>query len=245
MSQKLFDIQVFVRELDAYTPSVFIRGDKRQQVNFERILLLIKKILDTSRQHFVYAQQEKIVEALHFAAEKHRGIYRNDKFTPYFLHVIEVVCILIDQRVYDYKVIVSAIIHDVVEDTDATKKDVHDRFGPAIARIVELLTKHPNFIRRWGYWLLIKNEPDKNIRWRVIVIKFADRTHNIMTLGSMPVQKRVAKIKETVEEFPALYKVLVKTFRNLRKIGVITKHDYMDLPFRLNNQLVHAMQSHS
>jgi (p)ppGpp synthase/HD superfamily hydrolase len=223
---------------------MFLRGNIPQEQNYARMKQLVIKVVTTARKHFLYVQQLKVIEALQFAAEKHRGIYRKDEFTPYLLHVLEVVCILIDLNVLDFKVIVSAIIHDVVEDTDATKKDVHQRFGTSIAKIVELLTKHPNFIRRWGYWILIKNEPDKNIRWRVIVIKFADRIHNMMTLSSMPKHKRASKIKETLEEFPSLYKVLIKTFRHLRKVGVIKKQDYMDLPFRLNSKLIHEMQNH-
>ncbi len=242
MSMPLINVLALIKELDEYTPCIFIRGDRPQQINFERTSKLIYKIIKTSQAHFVHPQQEKVVEALRFAAFKHRGIYRKDEFTPYLLHVLETVCILIDQKVFDYKVIISAIIHDVVEDTDATKKEVQERFGSTIARIVELLTKHPNFIRRLGYWFLIRNEPDKNIRWRVIVIKFADRTHNMMTLGSIQKRKRLEKLKETREEFPLLYKVLIKTLRQLRKEEVLEKDRYMQLPFHLNNRLFYEME---
>ncbi len=244
MSHQLINIQVLIKDLDAYTPCMFLRDNRPQEENFERMSQLVMKIALTTRHHFVFMQQKKIREALLFAAEKHRGIYRKDEYTPYLLHVLEVVCILIDLKIFDYKIIVSAIIHDVVEDTDATKKEVAERFGNTIARIVELLTKHPNFIRRWGYWMFIKNERDKNIRWRVIAIKFADRIHNLMTLKKIPEHKQVAKIKETLEEFPALYKVLVKTLHQLRNEGVITKEYYMLIPFHLNNRLIYEMGQH-
>lgn len=245
MSQQLISIQFLVKELDAFTPCIFLRDDWRQQKNFQRMTMLVTKLVLATRHHFVYMQQKKIVEALYFAAEKHRGIYRKDEYTPYLLHVLEVVDILLDLGVFDYKVLVAAIIHDVVEDTDATKKEVAERFGNAIAKIVELLTKHPNFIRQLGYWIFIKNVRDKNIRWRVIVIKFADRIHNLMTLKSMPKQKQLAKIKETIDEFPALYKVLIKTLHQLKKEGVITKEHYMLLPFHLNNRLIYEMGQHT
>ena len=241
MSQELINIQFLIKELDRFTPCVFLREARRQQENFQQMTKLVVKIVLTARSHFVYERQQKVIEALLFAAEKHRGIYRKDEYTPYLLHVLEVVCILIDLGVFDYKVIVAAIIHDVVEDTDATKKEVSRRFGNTIARIVELLTKHPNFIRKWGYWIFIRNERDKNIKWRVIAIKFADRIHNLMTLSSMPEQKKAAKIRETLEEFPALYKVFIKTLHQLKNDGVVTKEHYMLLPFHLNNRLIYEI----
>ena len=241
MSKMLIQIPVLVKELDMYTPCVFIKGNKLQQKNFEKLSNLIKKVIQTSQVHFMHPQQEKVIEALYFAAYKHRGIYRKDGYTPYLLHVIETVNILIDQSILDYKVMIAAIIHDVVEDTDATKKEVCGKFGPKITRIVELLTKHPNFKKRLKYWFLIRNERDKNIRWRVIVIKFADRIHNVTTLDSIKKEARAQKIKETLEEFPLLYKVLTKTLRQLHNEGIIEKDDYLQLPFHLSNRLFHEL----
>ncbi len=202
---------------------------------------MITKVIKVGYQHFVFEQIQKLIEALRFAAEKHKGVRRKDGVTPYLLHVLEVVCIMIDQKVFDFKAIVAAIIHDVVEDTDAKIKEVRHRFGFAIARIVELLTKHPNFILKAGYWFRIKFERDPNIRWRVIVIKFADRIHNLMTLDSVPEDKRKNKVKETLNEFPDLYRTLIKTFLRLRKNEVLTKDAYLQLPFHLNNQLIYQL----
>ena len=138
--------------------------------------------------------QEKILEALRFAATQHKGIYRNDGFTPYLLHVLEVVYILIGKKIFDYNCIIAAIIHDVVEDTGAKIKEIRKRFGSVIARIVDLLSKHKNSFIRKAYWWRMRNEWNENIRWRVIVIKFADRIHNLMTLDKMPNESQKKKV---------------------------------------------------
>ncbi len=225
------------KELDSYTPCVLDDGNNYQQVNMQRLQYLVCKVLEIAANHFNKEQQEKINEALRFAAVQHKNIYREDKITPYILHVLEVVYILIDQRIFDFNCIIAAIIHDVVEDTGAKLKEIRKRFGSTIASIVDLLSKHKNKFIRKAYWFRMRHEWNENIRWRVIVIKFADRIHNIMTLDVMPLESQRKKRKETYEEFPQLYQVLVKTLRKLRRKGVIQKEYYVLLPFKLNNRL--------
>ncbi len=225
------------KELDVYTPCILDEGSSPQQVNFQRLVYLITKILEIATRHFSREQQEKVLEALRFAATQHKGIYRKDEFTPYLLHVLEVVYILIGKKNFDYNCIIAAIIHDVVEDTGAKIKEIRKRFGAMIARIVDLLSKHKNSFIRKTYWWRIRNEWNENIRWRVIVIKFADRIHNLMTLDVMPEASKQKKIHETLEEFPLLYEVLIKTLRKLRRKNVIQKEYYILLPFQLNNRL--------
>jgi (p)ppGpp synthase/HD superfamily hydrolase len=229
------------KELDTYTPCILDEGNNPQQVNFHRLVYLIWSILKTSTEHFNKEQQEKILEALRFAATQHKGIYREDTFTPYLLHVLEVVSILIGENVFDYSCLVAAIIHDVVEDTGAKIKEIKKRFGSVIARIVDLLSKHKNTLVRKAYWWRMRNEWNENIRWRAIVIKFADRIHNLMTLDVMPEESKKRKIEETILEFPFMYEVLVKTLRKLRRKGVIQKEYYVLLPFQLNNRLAHEL----
>lgn len=225
------------KELDSHTPCILNEGSSPQQVNMQRLIDLIYKILQISAKHFNNEQKDKILEALRFAAIQHKGIYREDKFTPYLLHVLEVLYILIGEKVFDYSCTIAAIIHDVVEDTGAKLKEIRKRFGSVIAEIVDLLSKHKNKLIKKAYWWRIRNEWNENIRWRVIVIKFADRIHNLMTLDVMPEASKRKKIKETLEEFPLLYEVLIKTLRKLRRKGVIQKEYYILLPFQLNNRL--------
>ncbi|MEN9880863.1 MAG: hypothetical protein RLZZ308_46 [Candidatus Parcubacteria bacterium] len=234
-------ILALTEELDNYTPCIFQDGNHKQEENFSRMYHLVGKIVDIAQKKFNHTQGKKVLEALRFAAMHHKQVYREDKLTPYLLHVLEVTCMLIDQQVYDYKCLVAAIIHDVVEDTEATLKEVRHLFGTSISRIVDLLTKHPNFVRRKFYWRRIKNEKNMHILWRVIVIKFADRIHNLMTLKAISKEKRLKKIQETEREFPELYKVLIKTMRKLRKENIFTVHRYTHLPFHLNNRLFYEM----
>jgi (p)ppGpp synthase/HD superfamily hydrolase len=235
-------ILALTEELDSHTPCIFEIRNPRQEANFSRMRHLIGEILDTAQRKLNHIQCEKVIEALRFAAERHTGVRREDKITPYLLHVLEVAHILIDLRVYDYKCLIASIIHDVVEDTEATLKEVKNLFGTSISRITDLLTKHPNFIRRKLYWRRIKNEKNLHILWRVIVIKFADRIHNLMTLGVMARERRLKKIEETLKEFPELHEALVKTMRKLRREKIFTSHRYTNLPFHLNNRLFYEME---
>jgi (p)ppGpp synthase/HD superfamily hydrolase len=231
-------------ELDSYTPCILVPNDVKQENNFTRLHFLVRKTIDTSMRKFNRAQQGKVLEALRYAAEKHQNFRRDDKVTPYLLHILEVVCILIDMQVYDYKTIVAATLHDVVEDTEATLKDIAKTFGVSISRMVDLLSKHPNFIRKKFYWVRMKNEPNLHILWRVLVIKFGDRIHNMMTLDVVSKERREKKLAETEREFPELYKVLVKTFRKLRKKNIFTAKRYLYLPFHLNNRLFYEMEKY-
>lgn len=236
--------RALTEELNVYT-SCFLGENTPhpdlQEKNFLRMLFLIKLILKTTSEKFSKKQEEKIVAALYFSARHHAGVRRKDDITPYFMHLLEVVYILLEMRVYDFKIIVAAILHDVVEDTDVTLREIGILFGAAIKNIVDLMTKHPNFVRKWRYWSLMKEEPDLNCRWRVIVLKFADRIHNIMTLDVMPEEKRNEKLKETIQEFPGLYKVLASTFRKLYQRGTLRNKKNLFLPFRLNNRLIYEM----
>lgn len=231
-------------ELDAYTPCIFEENNLSHQENYRRLHYLVRTIVGTCIEHFSTEQQLKALEALKFAAERHKGIRRKDGFTPYLLHVLETVYILLQLKIFDYKCIISAIIHDVVEDTETKIKEIKHRFGSTVANIVSLLTKHPNFIRKHAYWFFIRNAVNEHVRWRVIVVKFADRMHNLMTLDKVSEESRSSKIKETLEEFPLLYKVLIKTLRKLIAKGVLKKEYYLLLPFHLNNRLAYELGRH-
>ncbi len=233
--------QALTVELDAYTPCG--QGVQRSfcENNFLRIHYLLCRLLEISGRHFTSRQQEKIVEALRFSAKRHAGVYRKDNVTPYFMHLLEVVYILFQMRVFDFKITISAILHDVVEDTSTGLKEISLLFGSAVKNIVDLMTKHPNLGRKSRYWVNMKKEADLNCRWRVIVLKFADRIHNLMTLYVLSIEKIKEKIAETIQEFPGLYKILASTILKLYKKGTIKKKEYLSLPFRLNNRLIYEM----
>lgn len=233
--------QALVLELDAHTPCIKDRNSTQQENTLMRMYHLISTILGISRRYFTLAQQEKVIEALRFSAEKHARVYRKDEVTPYFMHVLEVLKIIFEMKVFDFKITIAAIIHDIVEDTKVTLKEIGRKFGSAIRNIVDLMTKHPDFSRKLRYWSLMREEPDLNCRWRVIVLKFADRIHNLMTLYVLPQEKQDCKLEETKTEFPLLYRILASTIMKLHKKGTLKKREYLSLPFRLNNRLIYEM----
>jgi guanosine-3',5'-bis(diphosphate) 3'-pyrophosphohydrolase len=245
MAVPVINVHTLFEQMDSYTPCLMsLVPSTKEEGNRLRLLFLISEIVKVSCKKFSVEQTLKIVEAMVFAAARHKGVRRADKLTPYLLHVLEVLYILIGYRVNDYKIFVATIIHDVVEDTETKLKEIRKRFGYAISRIVDLLTKHPNFILRMGYWWMIRTERDPTIRWRVIVIKFADRIHNLMTLTSIKDEgKRRAKIQETEEEFPRLYQTLVKTLKSL-ETG-LQQPTLANLPFHLNNRLYYELSHYT
>lgn len=140
-------ITALVQELDSYTPCVVLQGNFEQKKNYERLTFLVEIIIDTARCHFTKRQVEKIHECLRYSAKNHKGIYRQDGFIPYLLHPLEVAFILIGLEIYDYKILMAAILHDVAEDgekgIEEHLKEIATLFGIGISRIVRLMTKNP------------------------------------------------------------------------------------------------------
>ena len=144
---------------------------------------------------------EEIDEAFDWARQSHEGQLRFSG-QPYIIHPIAVAQILADYGM-DKGCIIAALLHDIVEDTDATIDDVRERFGDEIASIVDGLTKMGKVP------LSTKEEQQaENVRKmllamsqdiRVIIIKLADRIHNLRTLSFMRPQKRRDKAQETLE----------------------------------------------
>ena len=237
----ILNVAALAKELNTYTPCVTEKGNIEQEKIYRRMHFLIEIILVTCLRYFTERQVTKIIEALYYSAKKHRGVYRKDGITPYFLHPLEVVLLLIHFRIFDFKIIVAAILHDVVEDTEASLTEVSKLFGNGVKKIVDIMTKHPDFVRKWRYWSIMKEESNLNYRWRVILLKFVDRIHNLMTLNVVSEESRNNKLQETLQEFPSLHSVLTKTIAHLYKKGTIKNKKYLHTPFLLNNRLIYEM----
>ena len=143
---------------------------------------------------------EIITKAFNFANAAHKGIKRRSG-EPYILHPLAVARIVVREIGLGSTSICSALLHDVVEDTDYTVEDIENLFGPKIAQIVDGLTKISG-----GVFNEIASEQAENFRKllltmsediRVILIKIADRLHNMRTLGSMPPAKQYKIAGET------------------------------------------------
>jgi GTP pyrophosphokinase len=141
-----------------------------------------------------------ILRAFEVAYESHKGIRRKSG-EPYILHPIEVARIAGEEIGLGAKGVSAALLHDVVEDTDITVEDIQNMFGEKIASIVDGLTKLSEVMDQ------TKSKQAENFRKlllsmvediRVILIKLADRLHNMRTLDSMDENKRLKIAAETI-----------------------------------------------
>lgn len=152
------------------------------------------------------ADEALLNKAYVYAMKKH-GAQRRANGDPYFSHPLEVAGILTDLKLDDATIAV-ALLHDTIEDTDATRSDIDEMFGEDIGRLVEGLTKI-------GKLDLVtkKAAQAENLRKlllaisedvRVLLVKLADRLHNMRTLHFMPEDRRKATAEETLEIYAPL-----------------------------------------
>ena len=142
-----------------------------------------------------------ITKAFNFARQAHKGVRRLSG-EPYIMHPIAVAQIACSEIGLGSTSICSALLHDVVEDTDYTVEDIENIFGPKIAQIVDGLTKISGGI--FGEQASAQAENFKKLLLtmsddiRVILIKIADRLHNMRTLDSQPANKQYKIAGETL-----------------------------------------------
>ena len=147
-----------------------------------------------------------IKRAFFLAKEAHEGVRRRSG-EPYLLHPIAVAKIVIDEIGLGVKSVVAALLHDVVEDTEYTMEDMERIFGPKIASMVDGLTKmsgvfNADTSEQAEYFRKVLLTLSDDVR--VILIKIADRLHNMRTLGSMPLNKQIKITGETIYLFAPL-----------------------------------------
>jgi guanosine-3',5'-bis(diphosphate) 3'-pyrophosphohydrolase len=152
------------------------------------------------------ADEDMLNKAYVYAMKAH-GHQVRASGDPYFTHPLEVAAILTDMKLDD-ATIAAALLHDVVEDTEATHQEIEDLFGPEISGLVEGLTK----IKRLD---LISKEAAQaeNLRKlllamardaRVLLVKLADRLHNMRTLNHVKPEKRARIARETMDIYAPL-----------------------------------------
>ena len=143
-----------------------------------------------------------IDKAYHYAVEHHGEQKRKDG-SPYVTHPIAVAQIVADELHLDSESIVAALLHDCIEDTDATYDDIAKEFSPTIANLVEGVSKLSRVV-----YTTKEEEQMENLRKmlmamsrdiRVILIKIADRTHNMRTMEYQSREKQRQKSLETME----------------------------------------------
>ena len=154
------------------------------------------------------AELDMIQKAFDFANEAHKGVRRRSG-EPYILHPIAVAKIVVSNIGLGYKSIIAALLHDVVEDTDYTVDDLRSLFGDKVATLVEGLTKIKTVLDNEDKAVKKSMQAENfkrilltlNDDVRVVLIKLADRLHNVRTIEFMPEHKRDKILSETMFVF--------------------------------------------
>jgi len=165
-----------------------------------------QEIIDKVKEYRTNFDEGLIKKAYEFAKRKHEGQFRKSG-EPYFVHPAEVAYILAELRM-DTPTIVAGLLHDTVEDTDTTIEEIEREFGKEIAFIVKGVTKLE------GYSFQSKEEKEaesfRNLLIslaediRVLIVKLADRLHNMRTLEHMKRESQLRNAKETLTIYAPL-----------------------------------------
>ena len=179
-------------------------------------------------------QDTSLIEKAYHFAEKAHEKQKRESGEPYFTHCCHVANILMDFNL-DADTICAGLLHDTVEDTSVTLDDLRREFNPEIAHMVQGVTKISDLkfsstdeetVENWRKMLIAVAEDV-----RVILIKLADRTHNMRTLDFMPPDRQQFKAYETI----SLYAPLAQ------RLGMFTiKTDLEDLSFKYLHPLEYA-----
>ncbi|MEO0343800.1 MAG: bifunctional (p)ppGpp synthetase/guanosine-3',5'-bis(diphosphate) 3'-pyrophosphohydrolase [Pseudomonadota bacterium] len=169
-------------------------------------MIPVEALIDHVRTYNPQSNAELIERAYNFAKEKHEGQVRHSG-EPYFTHPIEVALILTAQRLDD-ATIITALLHDTLEDTGASEAEIESLFGPDVTALVDGVTKLTNLelsskelkqaenIRK----LVLAMSKDL----RVVLVKLGDRLHNMRTIQAMTREKQMLKARETMDIFAPL-----------------------------------------
>ena len=161
----------------------------------------LKELLNTVGKYLPPEQVERIREAAEFGASAHKGQKRLSG-EPYIAHPVAAAAILADLKL-DADTIVAAILHDVIEDTPTPKDQLAERFGKDVAELVDAVTKLDQIkfkSREEAQAESFRKMLLAMVRdLRVILVKLADRTHNMRTIEAMTPPRRRAIARETLE----------------------------------------------
>ena len=171
------------------------------------------------------ADLSSVEAAFQFAKEAHRNQYRKSG-EPYVMHPLEVAIILAEIKA-DSESIVASLLHDVVEDTPTNPEEIETKFGPDVSLLVNGLTKIEKVEYKSKTETLAENYRKMFFYMsedvRVLLIKIADRLHNMRTLGAMTPEKQVQIARETLDIYAPL----------AHRLGVANlRYDLEDLAFQ-------------
>jgi len=186
----------------------------------------LDELLKLCHKHLDETDDDLITRAFKLCYHSHKDIKRASG-EPYYLHPVEVAKIMAAEFTIDDESVAAALLHDTVEDTSITLDDIRANFGDVVAHLIDGVTKITGVFENRDskqaetfMKLLLSMAEDI----RVVLIKFADRLHNMRTIGHLPRQKQFKKATETME----LYAPLAHRF-GLFKI----KNEFEDLCFKV------------
>ncbi len=148
----------------------------------------------------------RLADAYEFGQEMHEGQFRHSG-EPYFTHPVAVAALLTEQQLDD-ATIITALLHDTIEDTKASYSQVADRFGDEVAMLVDGVTKLTNLqlssreTKQAENFRKLFMAMSKDLR--VILVKLADRLHNMRTIKAMRPEKQAQKARETMDIYAPL-----------------------------------------
>ena len=188
-------------------------------------MIRFEQILDKVESYKPGFDEELLQKAYIFSALEHKGQVRRSG-EPYLVHPLNVAYILADMRLDETSIAVG-LLHDVLEDTLTTKEKLHELFGEDVAELVDGVTK----ISRYAYVSKEQQQAETFRKMilamvsdlRVVLVKLADRLHNMRTLQHMPEERRLTIAKETLEIYAPI--------ANRLGMGRI-KNELEDLSFR-------------
>ena len=165
------------------------------------------ELIEKVKSYDPYVQEELLNKAYVYSMKAH-GSQKRASGAPYFSHPLEVAGILADYK-FDSKTIITALLHDVVEDTNKDLKDIKINFGKEISHLVDGVTKLSKFEGRSAKFNQAENfrklllATSKDIR--VLLVKLADRLHNMRTIAHIQDKDKKKKISyETLEIYAPL-----------------------------------------
>ena len=178
-----------------------VTSSLRSLLPYGRRSIGINQLIDKLETYLPHEDVERVQAAYDFAYQAHEG-QRRRSGEPYITHPVAVADLLADLRL-DAQTLIAAILHDVMEDTPTLKEEITTRFGTEVAELVDGVSKLDQIqfkSRREAQAESFRKMLLAMVRdIRVIMVKLADRTHNMRTLGSMPPAKRRTIARETLD----------------------------------------------
>jgi GTP diphosphokinase / guanosine-3',5'-bis(diphosphate) 3'-diphosphatase len=184
---------------------IAIRENELEQERRE-ILKQYRSLLSVCRPATTLESRKKIRQAFNFALQAHKD-HRRKSGEPYIYHPIAVGHIVVEEIGLGATSVICSLLHDVVEDTNYTISDIAEYFGEEVARIIDGLTKisgifdQTNSVQAENFRKMLLTLSDDV---RVILIKLADRLHNMRTLDALPPKKQLKIANETLFLFAPL-----------------------------------------